>query len=142
MRDLRPPDPGPVAERPAEGAERAAAGDDVLGAVQPGEVAADVQGRAGGGAMNKTLANARAVLDYLQRCGPSGASVGHVGDAIWGRVHRKPQHYARPAGRLLHWMKRRGLVQCPLNSDGFFWWRLDRNWKNAALKVGIAWGVA
>ena len=50
MPRLRAANPGALAQRPAEGPERAAAGNDVWGEVQPRGVAA-VQGGTGGGAM-------------------------------------------------------------------------------------------
>ena len=47
-----------------------------------------------------------------------------IGSLLWGRPHRKPQAFARPGGRLLHRMKREGLVTQYYDGRHFFLWRL------------------
>lgn len=46
---------------------------------------------------------------------PDGITAAYVGDALWGRRHRLPQHWARPAGKILHRLQRGGL--CHVLSD-------------------------
>ena len=41
---------------------------------------------------------------------PAGYTATEVGEALWGRQHRMRQHFARPAGRVLHHLKARGLA--------------------------------
>ena len=50
----------------------------------------------------------RKILTELLVNGPMTAS--ELGAAIWGTPFRKPQHYARPAGRICRRLAARGLV--------------------------------
>jgi hypothetical protein len=49
------------------------------------------------------------VLVYLRQHGPQTCS--NLGAALWGNNHRKPQSFARPAGKILHKLLRAGLVR-------------------------------
>lgn len=53
-----------------------------------------------------------------------------IGAALWGKPHRKWQAYARPGGRILHLMKRLGLVEQYYDGRHFFLWKLTTNWKS------------
>lgn len=48
-------------------------------------------------------------LRILAKSGPW--SPGHLGARLWSTGERQPQHYARPAGRLLWQLERQGLVR-------------------------------
>ena len=52
-----------------------------------------------------------------------------VGAALWGRAGRKHQAYARPGGRLLHHMKRLGIVDTYFDGKHFFLWKLKAGWE-------------
>jgi hypothetical protein len=52
-----------------------------------------------------------------------------MGSALWGKPYRKWQAYARPGGRILHRMKRMGLVERYYDGRHFFLWKLTTNWE-------------
>lgn len=58
-------------------------------------------------------------LAYLKKHGPSTCS--NLGDYLYNRYHKKPQSFARPAGKLLQRLKRDGLVRCHFDGDHFLW---------------------
>lgn len=52
----------------------------------------------------------------------------NLGVSMWGNGMRMPQSYARPAGKLLHRMKREGLVEQYYSKfDQHFLWKLTPN---------------
>lgn len=58
-----------------------------------------------------------------------------LGALLWGKKHRNPQSYARPAGKLLHLMKRKGIVNTYF--DRFynkFMWKLVAGWHRTSEK--------
>jgi hypothetical protein len=58
--------------------------------------------------MTKTEMAVNAALYHL-KIGPMTCS--NLGVQLWGNGHRKPQSYARPAGKLLRHMQYLGLVR-------------------------------
>lgn len=66
---------------------------------------------------------------YHLKLGPMTCT--QLGAALWGKPYRKWQAYARPGGRLLHHMKRKGLVEQYYDGRHFFLWKLTP----AALKM-------
>ena len=53
---------------------------------------------------------------------------GNLGIEIWSRKpdtpHRKPQHYARSAGKALRSLERRGYAECRSDRGGEFGWMI------------------
>lgn len=76
--------------------------------------------------MTTRTMSARAAA-YLLRGGPMTCS--GVGAQLWGRQHRKPQAYARPAGKLLRFMARMGVVEQKFDGSHFFEWHLLPGWE-------------
>jgi hypothetical protein len=64
------------------------------------------------------------ILKAIEQLQKSPKTCSNLGVMLWGKAHRKPQSYARPAGRLLHEMKRRGLVVQYYDGRHFFLWKL------------------
>lgn len=71
--------------------------------------------------MTKTEMAINAAMYHL-KCGPMTCT--QLGSMLWGKGHRKHQVYARPGGRLLHQMKRQGLVEQYFDGKHFFLWKL------------------
>ncbi len=78
--------------------------------------------------MTKMEMAVNAALYHLKQ-GPMTCS--QLGSMLWGRPSRKPSAFARPAGKLLHHMKRAGLVTQYFDGKHFFLWKLTQ----AALKL-------
>lgn len=76
--------------------------------------------------MSKRTLAMRAAAEYLKKQ-PNTCT--EVGAHLWARGLRKPVAYARPAGRLLHHMKRLGVVEQRFDGRHFFLWHLKPNWK-------------
>jgi len=56
-----------------------------------------------------SLGSAQKVLIILEAA-KSPLSTGFIGEQLWGNGTRMPQHYARPAGRVLNRLREAGLV--------------------------------
>lgn len=52
----------------------------------------------------------------------------NLGEMLWGRQARMPQHYARPAGKLLQEMKRIGVVTDSFDKYHHLW-KLRIGWE-------------
>ena len=77
--------------------------------------------------MTKQEMAIRAAIYYLKN---GSMTCTNLGVQLWGKHYRNPQSYARPAGKLLHIMKRMGLVETFYDkSDEHFHWRLTSRWK-------------
>jgi hypothetical protein len=64
------------------------------------------------------------VLAAIQKWGSMTASM--LGEELWGTGTRHCQHYARPAGKVLSQMKKKGLVQDSFHISGRRRWALTR----------------
>ena len=57
-----------------------------------------------------------------------GAGPGHLGEKLWGNGYRNSQSYARPAGSVLHALRRKGLAQWGADHETNYYsrwgWRL------------------
>ncbi len=71
--------------------------------------------------MTMTEMAVNSVLYHLKQ-GPMTCT--QVGAMLWGREGRKWQAYARPGGKILHHMKRLGLVTQYYDGRHFFLWKL------------------
>ncbi len=72
--------------------------------------------------MTKTEEAIRAAVVHLKK-GPRTCS--ELGSMLWGNGYKKPQSYARPAGKLLHKMERDGLVYSYFDKfHQHFMWKL------------------
>ena len=69
------------------------------------------------------------VLQVLPGLMPISCAV--LGDRLWGRCARQPQHWCRPAGRVLRRMERAGLVRQV---------RVGRRWLWQAVRVEVRYG--
>lgn len=65
-------------------------------------------------------ATERAFMAVLRKWG-SPLSAATLGNEVWGRQTRKPQHWCRPAGAVLHRMERKGLVCHHITRHGIRW---------------------
>lgn len=61
------------------------------------------------------------VLRQLEKRGPQTCS--SVGDMLWGNVFRHQQVWARPAGKILHSLQRKNLVESRM-VDGLKLWQI------------------
>lgn len=77
--------------------------------------------------MTKTEMAIRAAIYHL-KIGPRTCT--QIGSALWGKPYRKWQSYARPGGRILHLMQRRGLVKQYYDGKHFFLWKLTPDWES------------
>lgn len=57
----------------------------------------------------------------LRWIGSGPRTCSELGSLLWGRMSRTPQSYARPAGRLLYRLLRRGLVVRYYREPHFVW---------------------
>lgn len=65
----------------------------------------------------------RRMLDLLDFSAPTRP--GFLGSCLWGRsAHRMPQHYARPAGRVLNGLRKKKLVTYVASKDAWGWIKL------------------
>lgn len=76
--------------------------------------------------VTKTEMAVKAAIYHLKQ-GPMTCT--QVGSALWGKSYRKWQAYARPGGKLLHHMKRLGIVETYYDGRHFFLWKLKAGWE-------------
>lgn len=79
----------------------------------------------------------RAALVSIMRAGDLGISASLLGEELWGKAYRLPQHYARPAGKLLKRMESLGLVRMSfIGTKGRPLWVLSADWERNAYELG------
>lgn len=82
--------------------------------------------------MTKTDEAIRKVIEELKG---KPRTCTEIGSLLWGKPYRKWQAYARPGGRILHRMKRMGLVEQYYDGRHFMLWKLTNGWEKK-LKAG------
>lgn len=76
---------------------------------------------------------------YHLKAGPSSCS--NLGIHLWGKSdsNRKPQAFARPAGKLLHAMKQKGMVETYFDAtQGRSMWRLRAAWRTSSGSTSLS----
>jgi|GEM_PF-3523351 len=91
-----------------------------------------------------SLSTAQKALIILEAA-KSPLPTGYIGEQLWGDGIRLPQHYARPAGRVLNCLREAGLVvRVHRGGKGFMGWEITEAGRRAravskvAQKMGVA----